>query len=141
MSTYYSPTSKAALSLPETLPAALLQALIPCPRFNGHKPSLFFEGEGQLDKLVVNKINTTSEAHSLIVGTMLKPFNPLFDLNPPLSGLKPNRKLHWKLFKRKESSIACLTPLLLRHSTDLREHESHYMDQEKLLEGLKMGVV
>ena len=57
---------------PELLPAVLLQVLIccpefdghepiPCPEFNGHKPSSsFIEGEGWLNKSVVNKINAWS---------------------------------------------------------------------------------
>jgi hypothetical protein len=54
----YSPSSKAAPSLPESSPAFLLQALIPHPGFNGHKPTSFLEGEGRLDKSVVNRIST-----------------------------------------------------------------------------------
>jgi hypothetical protein len=68
MSTDYSPSSKAAPSLLETLPAVLSQALslcpglhgyeqIPHPGFNGHKPTSFIEGEGQLDASVTNEIN------------------------------------------------------------------------------------
>jgi hypothetical protein len=110
MSTHYSPTSKAAPSLPESPPAYLSQASIPHPGFKGHKPSLFLEGEGQLDKPVVNKANYTSGTHLLIVEMAPAPFT-----------LKP-------------------AMLLLHHSPDPRRHESHCMDQEKLLGGLKMGV-
>jgi hypothetical protein len=44
--------------LPGLPPAFLSQALIPRPGFNGHKPTSFLEGEGRLDKSVVNKIST-----------------------------------------------------------------------------------
>jgi hypothetical protein len=57
MSTAYSPMSKAVLSLPESSPAFLSQALIPSPGFNGHKPTLFVKGEGWLKTSVVNKID------------------------------------------------------------------------------------
>jgi hypothetical protein len=56
-SSNYLPSSKAALSLPETPPATLSQALIPRPGFNGHKPTSFLEGERWLKVSVVNKIN------------------------------------------------------------------------------------
>jgi hypothetical protein len=52
--------SKAVLSLPESSPAFLLQALIPSLGFNGHEPVLFIKGEGWLKTSVVNKINIMS---------------------------------------------------------------------------------
>jgi hypothetical protein len=60
MSTFYSPSPKAALSLPESSPAFLSQALIPCPGFNGHKPTLFIEGEGRLETSAINKVDRRS---------------------------------------------------------------------------------
>ena len=60
MSIYCLPLPKAAPLLLETLPAALSQALILHLGFNGHKPSFsLVEGEGQLDKPVVNKITNS----------------------------------------------------------------------------------
>ena len=66
MSIHYSPASKTALSLPKTLPAILSQALIPHPGFNGHKPTLFIEGEGRLKESVISKKCRVSVSHSLV---------------------------------------------------------------------------
>ena len=53
------------------------QALAPCPGFNRHKPSSsFLEGEGQLAKLAINKINKPSATHSPESETALAPFIP-----------------------------------------------------------------
>ena len=67
MSTHYLPSSKAAPSLHEISPAALLQVSILCLGFNGHKPSSsFIKGEGQLKESVVSKRHRASVTYSLV---------------------------------------------------------------------------
>ena len=66
MSSSYLPSSKAALSLPESPPTFMLQASIPRLGFNGHKPISFIEGEGQLKESVINKKHKASMPCSLI---------------------------------------------------------------------------
>jgi hypothetical protein len=69
------PCSKAVCSLPGPMHPVPSQVLVPHPGFNGHKPSSFFiEGEGRLDKSVVNKINTSVLTHSPEPKMALAPF-------------------------------------------------------------------
>jgi hypothetical protein len=88
-STDYSPTPEAALSLPESTPAFLSQAPIPHPRFNGHKPVSFFEGEGWLKESVVDRKHKASVLHSLVHETAYMPLMPEAATSPKAPSHSP----------------------------------------------------
>jgi hypothetical protein len=91
------------------------------------KPPEWKEMGRHLIYVIKLRNNGMSRCYSPRPGTALTLFDPLLDLCPPLLGLKPDRKLHWKLFnvemrrqcstnrhiastQRKESSWVHLTP-------------------------------
>jgi hypothetical protein len=110
MGTMYSLFVKAVLSLLGSAPVAPSQAPAPSPGFNRHKPSSLLEGEGQLDKAVVSKINKASAMHSLKSETALAPFIP------------ESHHVRWGLSNAPSSSVHIVAETMSHTHRSLPEH-------------------